>query len=246
MLIETDTHTHTVSSGHAYSTLQENARAAKAAGIRLMAMTDHAPTMPGAPHIWHFGNLKVVPRQIEGVGILRGVEANICDEQGHIDIPDDYLNMLDIVIGSFHEPVFAPSNSAVHTQTLERVIASGKVDIIGHPGNPNFPIDINAVVQAAAQHQVLIELNNSSFISSRRGSESNCTAIAEAARDFGAYITLGSDSHICYTVGQFKECLAILEHVGFPPERLVSTKAEKLLKFLSKRGKTHLSEFNFL
>ncbi len=57
-------------------------------------------------------------------------------------------------------------------------IASGAVHMISHPGNPKFPIDIPAVAEAAAKHHVALEINNSSFLSSRIGSEDNCRAIA--------------------------------------------------------------------
>ena len=49
-----DTHTHSVSSGHAYSTIQEMAAAAAEKGIEVMAVTDHGPAMDGAPCIYHF------------------------------------------------------------------------------------------------------------------------------------------------------------------------------------------------
>jgi hypothetical protein len=41
--------------------------------------------------------------------------------------------------------------------------------MISHPGNPKFPIDIPAVAEAAAKHHVALEINNSSFLSSRIG-----------------------------------------------------------------------------
>ena len=72
-----DTHTHTVASTHAYSTLQEYVVMAKQKGIKLFATTDHGPDMADAPHFWHFVNLRVIPRIVDGVGILRGIEANI-------------------------------------------------------------------------------------------------------------------------------------------------------------------------
>lgn len=243
MHIETDTHTHTISSGHAYSSLQENVAAAKAAGLKLLAMTDHASSMPGAPHIWFFGNLKVVPRFIDGVGVLRGVEANILNVAGEIDVPEKILNQLDIVIGSLHEPVFTPATREENTQALVNTIKSGRVDIIGHPGNPSFPIDIDTVVQAAAEYQVLIELNNSSFLGSRAGSHPYCVAIAQAAKEYGAWLTLGSDSHISFTIGKFAECEAVLQQVGFPLERVISTDANKLLDFLENRGHKNIREY---
>ena len=72
-----DLHTHTVSSGHAYNTITENALAASRRGLKLLGMTDHGPSMPGAPHLYHFGNLSIIPEEISGVKILPGVEANI-------------------------------------------------------------------------------------------------------------------------------------------------------------------------
>ncbi len=51
--IEVDSHTHTIASGHAYSSLGENVTAAVTAGIKLLAITEHGPAMPGSPHICH-------------------------------------------------------------------------------------------------------------------------------------------------------------------------------------------------
>lgn len=48
MDIVVDSHTHTIASGHAYSTILENALAAKNKGLKLLCTTDHAPEMPGA------------------------------------------------------------------------------------------------------------------------------------------------------------------------------------------------------
>jgi putative hydrolase len=56
-----DTHTHTLASGHAYSTIIENAREAGMNGMEAIAMTDHGPAMPGAASLLHFWNLKAIP-----------------------------------------------------------------------------------------------------------------------------------------------------------------------------------------
>lgn len=237
MQIVTDTHTHTVASGHAYSSLQENIAAAKQTGLKLMAMTDHASTMPGAPHYWHFENLKVIPRVVDGVGVLRGIEANILNPEGELDITESLAQRLDVVIASFHEPLFKPGDAATHTKALLAVIKGGKADILGHLGNPNFPFDIDTVVAAAAEHKVMIEINNSSFAGSRQGSDVNCERILLAAKRLGALLSFGSDAHISYQVGRFPHALALAQKHDFPAERLVSTKAERLLDALAARGK---------
>ena len=58
--IKTDLHTHTTASCHAYSTLEENVQWAKQIGLEAIAMTNHAPSLPDAPHIWHFEAIDAV------------------------------------------------------------------------------------------------------------------------------------------------------------------------------------------
>ena len=67
-----DLHTHTVASGHAYSTLMDNIRAAKAKGMEIVGVSDHAPAMPGSTHEYHFSNQRVLPEFIEGIRVLKG------------------------------------------------------------------------------------------------------------------------------------------------------------------------------
>ena len=48
MKIEIDTHSHTLASGHAYNTIREMAQTAAEIGLKGLAITEHAPEMPGA------------------------------------------------------------------------------------------------------------------------------------------------------------------------------------------------------
>ncbi|MGS8663091.1 phosphatase, partial [Salmonella enterica subsp. enterica serovar Infantis] len=82
----------------------------------------------------------------------------------------------------------------------------GKVHIMSHPGNPKYPVEVKALAEAAAKHPVALEINNSSFLHSRKGSVDNCRAVAAAVRDAGGWVTLGSDSHTAFTLGDFTEC----------------------------------------
>jgi putative hydrolase len=97
MRLLADLHTHTLASGHAYSTATELAVAARRAGLGLIAITDHGPACPGAPERWYFWNLKVVPSIIDGVRILKGCEANPAETDNGIDLPDSILENLDFV-----------------------------------------------------------------------------------------------------------------------------------------------------
>lgn len=238
-----DTHAHTVASTHAYSTIHDYITVAKEKGLKLFAITDHGPDMADAPHFWHFVNMRVLPRVVDGVGILRGIEANIKNVNGEIDFFGDYLQELDIVLAGFHEPVFPPSDRQTHTKAMIATIKSGCVDIITHPGNPAYPIDINLVAQAAAKYNVALEINNSSFLASRKGSEGNCLAIARAVRDAGGLLVMGSDSHVSFSLGEFEHAIDIINKAEFPHERLLNRSPRALLSFLADRGHKTLADF---
>ncbi|AJI94758.1 PHP domain protein [Yersinia ruckeri] len=238
-----DLHMHTVASSHAYSTLHDYIAAAKQKNIQLFAITDHGPDMADAPHYWHFMNMKVWPRLVDGIGILRGIEANIKNLDGDIDCTGPMLDAVDLIIAGFHEPVFPPQNKEAHTQAMIATMAQGNVHIISHPGNPKFSVDIPAIAAAAAKYQVALELNNSSFTHSRVGSEDNCHAIAKAVRDAGGWLALGSDSHIAYSLGNFDHCERIIADVAFPAERILNQSPRRILNFLEQRGRPAIAEF---
>ncbi|MDX5626600.1 MULTISPECIES: phosphatase [unclassified Brenneria] len=238
-----DLHMHTVASTHAYSTLHDYIAEAKKKDIRLFAITDHGPDMADAPHYWHFMNMRVWPRLVDGVGILRGIEANIKNVDGDIDCTGPMLEQMDLIIAGFHEPVFPPQDKATHTAAMIATMANGDAHIISHPGNPKFPIDIRAVAEAAARYNVALELNNSSFMHSRKGSEANCQAIAEAVRDAGGLLSLGTDSHIAFSLGDFTHCERILQKVDFPQDRILNVSPRRVLDFLELRGRPAIAEF---
>lgn len=234
---EVDSHTHTVASGHAYSTLAENVSAAALRGIKLLAITDHGPAMPGAPHFWFFLNMRVIPRIMNGVGILRGVEANIMNQKGELDIPPEVQQQMDIVLGSLHEPLFTPKSKTIHTDTVIKAMASGNIDVFAHGGNPSFPLDYSAVAKAATEYKVLIEINNSSFTTSRQGSEKNCAQLARAVAEHGGMLTFGTDAHIANLVGIFNECQELVRSVNFPEERIINYRGRDFLDCLNEKNR---------
>lgn len=232
-----DTHTHTIVSGHAHSTLLENVRCAADKGLKMLAVTDHGVAMPGGPHIYYFGNLKVIPRVIWGVEVLRGVEANIMDYDGRLDMPEERLEKLDIVIASLHDVCLKPGTREENTRALINAMDNKYVDIIGHPGNPAFEIDIDAVVNAAKEKNVLIEINNSSFVTSRLGSYENCLNIAKKVREVGRQIVIGSDAHICFAIGEFDKAEEIIKKAGITDDMIMNTSPERFKKYLHDKGK---------
>jgi len=237
-----DIHTHTIVSSHAFSTIHDYISEAKRKGLVLFATTDHGPEMHDAPHEWHFVNSAIIPRIVDGVGILRGIEANIKNTSGDIDCNDKMMNSLDIVLAGFHEQVFRPNTIENNTLAMVNAIKQGKAQVITHPGNPKFPIDIQEVVSAAAKHNVALEINNASFLHSRKGSKENCIALAQAVKNAGGWVSLGSDSHIAFSLGDFEKCIELLQCIDFPAERILNRSARTLLDFLESHGRPHIPE----
>ncbi|WML36159.1 phosphatase [Clostridium sp. OS1-26] len=231
-----DAHTHTVASGHAYTTWLENVKEASNNGIKILATTDHGPKMPGGPHIFYFNNLKVLPRELFGVIILRGCEANILDFKGNLDIPDKTQKRLDVIIASLHDVCIKPGNKDENTQALLNIMNNENVHIIGHPGNPAFPIWEEEVIKKAKDKDILIEINNGSF-NSREGSEDNCLRIAELCKKHSTNIILGSDAHTCFQIGKFPKAEKVLKKVGIAEDLIMNVNEAKFIKYLKKKGK---------
>lgn len=235
MKILVDTHTHTSASAHAYSTLEENVRHAADIGLEAIAMTNHAPGMPDAPHIWHFMNMAAnIPREIGGVKILYGVEADIMDTDGTLDIEAGVLSMLDVVIASMHRDTFTPQTRKAHTQAYLNVLQNPYVDIIGHSGSPDYEYNVDTVLAMAKKEGKMIEINNNSHLV-RRGNIENCKHIAQRCMELGVYVVVGSDAHISCNVGNFSEAVNMLSEIGFPEELIANTSLDKFLSILRQR-----------
>ncbi len=236
-----DLHMHTLASTHAYSTVHYYLAEAVRKNLQLIAITDHGPEMVDAPHEFHFNNMRILPRVVNGVGILRGVEANI-KANGETDCTAKMHAALDLIIAGFHKQVFAPADVITNTDALIAVIASGKVHIISHPGNPEYPIDIPAVVEAAKACHVALEINNASFVHSRKGSEANCLKIITAVGEAGGLISLGTDSHSVFSLGDFSACQNIIDATGFPHSHILNVSAGRVLAFLEHHGGERIEE----
>lgn len=234
MKIIADIHTHTLASGHAYSTLNELACTAAEKGLEGLAITDHGPSLPGGPHRYHFYAMRFIPNTIAGVRIFRGIEANILDEHGTLDLEQEVLAELDFVMAGFHEHCgFSEGDAEHNTRTLLAVMRNPLVKCISHPGNPIYPLDYEQIVQATLETGTALEINNSSLTAvSRKGSCDNCATIARLCAQYGAPIMIGSDAHIAQGVGIFDDALKLVQEAGIREEQVINASMERLLKFL--------------
>lgn len=230
-----DMHIHSISSGHAYSTITENAAYAKSIGMELIGITDHAPKMSGSCGYLHFLNLKVLPEYIEGIRVLKGIELNILDTNGKIDMKPGILKRLDYAIASLHIPCIEPMDIDECTETLVNTIKNKYVNIIGHPGDPRYPIDVKTIVSCARDNNTLLEINNASFNpgGSREGGEAIVEDILLECKRQSMPVILGSDAHYHSYIGNFNQILPLLEKTEFPHELIINTDPKAFTNFIS-------------
>ncbi len=241
MKITTDVHTHTNVSPHAYSTLYENMCAARDKGLELVAMTNHGPTMPDSPHLWHFLYFKALPRMIEGVKLLCGAEVNIVNKGGDLDLPHRVVADMELVIASIHTDTYHEEKGGDHTEAWLNVIDNPYVDILGHIGSPDYLFDIDRVIPFAKEKNVCIEINNHSFLSRPQNVE-RCREIALACKKYGAPIVVNSDAHFMAEIGLVPKAVQMLEEMEFPEELIMNLNADRFIKYLSAK-KNKVFEF---
>ena len=232
-----DVHTHTIFSGHAYSTIQENIAMAKEKGLELVGISEHAPKMPGSCQDFYFVNFKVIPRDAYGIKLVMGVELNILDYSGSTDLPAQFLKQTDYAIASLHGPCIDAGSVEENTAAIIGAMRNPHVVIIGHPDNPQYPVDFDKIACAAKENKILLEINNSSYIPNapRAGSRKTVKLLLQACKKYKAEIIMGSDAHINFDVGNHKFSQEVIFENNFPEELIVNSEAERFLEYVRYR-----------
>lgn len=235
MNIELDVHTHTIASGHAFSTLQEMVKAASEKGLKLYGITEHSPGIPGTCDPIYFRNLHVVPRRMYGVDLLLGAEINILDTEGHIDMDEAMLRILDIRIAGIHSLCYTPGTRAENTRGMINVIANPYINIISHPGDGTAELDFEPIVRASKEYHTLLEINNSSLRPTRNKvhARKNNLEILWLCKQYDVPVILGSDAHISFDIAAYDYVWDLLAETEFPEELIMNTSVEKFRTYLN-------------
>ena len=235
MNIELDVHTHTIASGHAFSTLQEMVKAASEKGLKLYGITEHSSGIPGACDPIYFRNLHVVPRRMYGVDLLLGAEINILDTAGNIDMDEAILSMLDIRIAGIHSLCYSPGTCAENTQGMINVIANPYINIISHPGDGTAELDFEPIVRASKEHHTLMEINNSALRPTRNKvhARKNNLEILRLCKQYDVPVILGSDAHISFDIAVYDYVWDLLAETEFPEELIMNASVEKFRTYLN-------------
>lgn len=223
-----DLHTHSIMSGHAYSTVQEMAAAASQKGLQYLGITEHGPALPGACHPIYFRNLHVVPRVIDGVNIMMGAELNILNHHGDLDLEDFYYRQMSHRVAGMHLLCWEGGTRSQNTEGMISAIENPWVNIISHPGDGTAELEFEPIVRAAKAQGVLLEINSSSMKPCRGKKEAvgNNLELLRLCRQHDMPIILGSDAHISYDIANYEHALPLLAETQFPPELVVNDKPD--------------------
>jgi DNA polymerase (family 10) len=193
--LQGDVHMHTIETD-GRNTIEEMAAAAKEHGYKYMAITDHSKNLAFANGLDDTRAVEHIKRiraaKVDGIKIFAGVEVDILAD-GTLDLSDSVLQQMDIVIASVHSH-FNQSPSEM-TDRLLRAVANPNTSLIGHPTGrlllrrDAYQFDIDAVLKAAAQHKVAMELN------AYPDRLDLCDRHLRLAKQYGVKIVINTDSH---------------------------------------------------
>ena len=163
-----DLHCHTTATD-GRADVETMARAACAAGLEYLAITDHSQALAMANGLdehrtlAHARHIRDVSQRVDGITLLAGIECDIRAD-GTLDLAEDCLAELDLVIASVHSAF--GQDEAQMTDRIVRAIESPVVDVVGHPTGrlllrrDPYTLDIEQVLRAAARTGVAMEINS--------------------------------------------------------------------------------------
>lgn len=236
--IRGDLHVHsTWSDGR--STIHEIALAAKEQGYEYIAITDHSQALKIAGGLTRDDLLRQreeiarVKEAVPGVQILAGVEVDILAD-GSLDLDDEILAELDLVVASIHSGLRQDREKL--TQRLVRAIAHPHVDIIGHPTGRLLgergaaDVDIDRVIEAAAEHQTALEINASPQRLDLKD------ALARRAAEAGVLLAVNTDAHETGQLAFMELGVGVARRAWCTPAQILNAKSwDELLRWLKER-----------
>ncbi len=236
-MLKIDLHLHTVASGHAQATILEYIEQAKKLHMDVIGISDHGPnnTETLTTDVY-FRTLDRIPNVVDGVRVLKGIEANIINENGEIDISDKLIERLDYVMAGFHENAgYIDQGKEGNTKALIELIRSGKVDIITHPFHTkSYNVDMEKISEEACKNNVLLEVNLS-YTKGRKLQPytiPNLKIIIDVVRKNSKRVILGSDAHNIWELGDDSSLASLKEEIGLTDEMIINNYPEEMFEFL--------------
>jgi len=222
------------------NTIREMAEACIARGFAYLGITDHSKAAAYAGGLSEedlrrqHAEIDALNREFAGqLYILKGTECDILKD-GSLDYTDEVLASLDFVVASIHSQFNLSTEE--QTKRMLRAIANPYVDIIGHPtgrillSREGYTLDMDAVIDAAAEHGVCIEINAHP---SRLDLD---WRFLRRARDKGIKIPIDPDAHVLAGLDDMRYGIGVARKGWLGRENVLNTmQTEELLAFFKRR-----------
>lgn len=225
--IQGDLHMHTTATDGQASIL-EMAEAAKARGLKYIAITDHSKRVTMANGLdadrlrAHWKNIDKARGKVSGIEILCGIECDIL-EDATMDLSDDVLAEADWVVAVLHYGLKQPREQI--NKRLLNAITNPHVSAIGHPSGrvigkrPGAEISFPEVFQAAADHGCMMEIN------AHRSRLDLDDVHAAAAKDYGIPIVISTDAHSVHGFAELQNGINQARRAGLIAEDVANTRS---------------------
>jgi DNA polymerase (family 10) len=180
------------------NSLSEMAQACLARGYEYLSITDHSQAVTVAGGLkpeevrsqWE--EIETVRGQVKGIRLFRSLEVDILKD-GSLDMPDEILSELDLVLVSVHS--YMGMGKVEMTNRVIHALQHPEVDILAHPTGrilnrrQPFEMDVEAVLKAAAELMVAVELNaHPSRLDLHDGH-------LRRAKELGVKVVISTDAH---------------------------------------------------
>ncbi|MEX0701735.1 MAG: DNA polymerase/3'-5' exonuclease PolX [Planctomycetales bacterium] len=237
--IRGDLHMHTTATD-GKATILEMAEAAKARGLKYIAITDHSKRVMMAGGLnaeklrAHWREIEKARGKISGIEILKGVECDIL-EDATLDLPDDVLAEADWVIAVLHYGLRQPA--AQINRRLLNAVRCPYVDAIGHPTGrlllkrEGAAVDFDLLYKAAADEGVLLEINADPH---RLDLDD---VHAAAAKEHGIPIVIDTDAHSPGGLDMMEYGIHQARRAGLTKKDVANTRTAKQFQRLLRRNR---------
>ncbi len=229
---EVDLHSHSFFSRCGVHSVIELLEAARRKGLKAQAVTDHGPAKVDRINTTFFTRLQ---DPVEGIHLLKGMECNLTDKAGHLDMDPEMIPHCDVLLAGLHDNIRDEWSDEEATEALIAAMRGNPwLDVITHPLCGEYKIDLRKCARVAKETGKALEFNNSKI---RLGSISpeQQKHFIRICREEGCLVAVNTDAHTVNELGDTRAMDALLKEEGFPADRIVNRTYEGLMKWLEER-----------